>query len=105
MEQKNFEYTEKKYDGEMMNNGCCYNNFEYMAQPSMIGQSNMMCQPIYECPQERICHRYMCYEVPHIMPCNTKIINHHIYRHTYEPCYTTCEENVVSNVYDKNCCF
>lgn len=100
MEQKNFEYSEKNFEANMgnMNGGCC--NYEY-AQP----QSMMMCQPIQECPQERVCHRYMCYEVPHIMPCNTRIINHHVYRHTYTPCYTTCEENVVSNVYDRNCCF
>lgn len=97
MEQKKFEYNEtNSMDGNM--NGCnC--NIEY--QP----YQNVMCQTIHECPQERVCHRYMCYEVPHIMPCNTRIINHHVYRHTYTPCYTTCEENVVSNVYDRNCCF
>ena len=22
------------------------------------------CQPIYECPRERVCHRYICYNVP-----------------------------------------
>lgn len=105
MEQKKFEYNETNYDGNMsmgMNSGgCgCGCNMEYM-QP----QQSMMCPPIHECPQERVCHRYMCYEVPHIMPCNTRIINHHVYRHTYTPCYTSCEENVVSNIYDRNCCF
>ena len=104
MEQKKFEYNESNYGNTMENMngyGCCSNgcNLDYM-QPQ-----NMMCPPIHECPQERVCHRYMCYEVPHIMPCNTRIVNHHIYRHTYTPCYTTCEENVVSNVYDRNCCF
>ena len=24
----------------------------------------VVCQPIYECPEERVCHRYICYEVP-----------------------------------------
>lgn len=62
------------------------------------------CMPVYECPRENVCHRYICYEVPHIMPCNTRIINHHVYRHTYRPEYTCCEENVVSNVYDRPCC-
>ena len=60
------------------------------------------CTPIYECPQERVCHRYICYEVPHIMPCNTRIINHHIYKHTFRPEYTCCEENVCENVYASN---
>lgn len=23
-----------------------------------------MCPPVMECPQERVCHRQMCYEVP-----------------------------------------
>lgn len=100
MEQKNFEYNETNYSGAMENMSTCGCNMTYMSP-----QQTMMCPPIQECPQERVCHRYMCYEVPHIMPCNTRIINHHIYRHTYTPCYTTCEEDVVSNVYDRNCCF
>lgn len=96
MEQKKFEYNETHFENNM--NGCsCAMDY---SQPQV-----MMCPPIQECPQERVCHRYMCYEVPHIMPCNTKIINHHVYKHTYTPCYTTYEENVVSNVYDRNSCF
>ena len=92
-EMKQDKMFESKQDMGNMNMGqCC---------PDMMGTC---CQPIYECPQERVCHRYICYEVPHIMPCNTRIINHHVYRHTYRPEYTCCEENVVSNVYDRNCC-
>ena len=78
MNQSNFEYTGKTSFEEMktdkmesmnmgMSDGCCMNNM------------NTMCPPIQECPQERVCHRYMCYEVPHIIPCNTRIINHHVY--------------------------
>ena len=63
------------------------------------------CSPIMECPQERVCHRQMCYDVPHIIPVNTKIINHHIYRHTYVPMYTCTMEDEVSNVYDNKCGF
>jgi len=40
----------------------------------------------------------------HIKPCNTRIINHHVYRHTFTPSYTSCEENVVENVFDRGCC-
>jgi hypothetical protein len=61
------------------------------------------CSPVYEVPEEKICHRYFCYEVPHVKRCNTRIINHHIYRHTTVPCYTTCEENVCENVFDNGC--
>ncbi len=65
--------------------------------------SNKLC-PVYECPEEKVCHRYICYEVPHIKPCNTKIVNHHVYRHTFTPAFSTTEENVVENVYDRKCC-
>lgn len=92
MEQKKFEYNETTFDP---NAGGC--------NPCMPTQQ-MVCPPVQECPQERVCHRYLCYEVPHVIPCNTRVVNHHIYRHTYTPCYTTCEENVVSNVYDNKCC-
>lgn len=75
-------------------NPCCDNQY-----PGVV------CPPVYECPQVRCCHREICHEVPHIIPVETKIINHHIYRHTYKPEYTCCEENEVCNVYDNKCCF
>lgn len=65
----------------------------------------VVCPPVYECPVERVCHREIVHEVPHICPVNTRIVNHHIYRHTFAPCFSCCEENVVSNVYEGNCCF
>ena len=58
---------------------------------------------IYEPMQERICHKEFIHEVPHICPINTRVINHHIFRHTFTPCYTCCEENEVCNIYD-GCC-
>ena len=57
----------------------------------------VVCQPIYECPQERSVHRQIIHEGPHVCPVNTRIINHHIYRHTYSPCYTCTEENEICN--------
>ena len=57
----------------------------------------VVCQPIYECPQERCVHRQIIHEVPHVCPVNTRIINHHIYKHTYSPCYTCTEENEICN--------
>ncbi len=63
------------------------------------------CEPVMECPQERVCHRELCYEVPHIIPVNTRIVNHHVYRHTYQPMYTCTMEDTVSNVYDNKCGF
>lgn len=66
--------------------------------PAMGASMNGCVMPeVMECPQERCVHRTFCHTVPHIMPINTKIINHHIYKHVFKPCYTCCEENVVVN--------
>ena len=69
------------------------------------GGCGCTCEPVMECPQERVCHREMNYEVPHIIPINTRIVNHHVYRHTYQPMYTCTTEDTVSNVYDNKCGF
>ena len=77
-----------------------------MCMPNMMGETipGVVCPPVYECPRETVVNRYICHEVPHIIPCNTRIINHHIYRHTYMPAYSCCEENEVQNVYERRCC-
>ena len=61
-------------------------------------------QPIMEPLQEKCVHRTIMHEVNHICPIRTKIINHHVYRHTYRPEYSCCEENVVSNIDNGGCC-
>ena len=66
--------------------------------PSCPPSQTCCCPPITECPQNQVCHRVINYEVPHLMPMNTTVVNHHIYKHTYSPCYTCCEENEVCNV-------
>lgn len=62
------------------------------------------CAPVYECPEERCVHREIIHDVQHIKPIHTKIVNHHIYRHSFTPCYSCCEENVVENVFNNPCC-
>lgn len=74
---------------EMHHGGC-------MTQP-------MACPPIYECPRERCVHREIMHEVPHVVPINTRIINHHVYRHTYQPMYTCTTEDQVTNVCERHC--
>ena len=54
--------------------------------------------------QERVINRTFVHEVPHTCPINTRIINHHVYKHTYKPVYTCSEENVCSNVECGSCC-
>ena len=66
-------------------------------------QGNVM-NPIIEPGRERIVNRTFIHEVPHVCPINTRIINNHIYRHTYQPRYTCCEENVVTQQQCGSCC-
>lgn len=66
-----------------------------------MGCCEQVCPSVCEEPREKVCHRYFCYNVPHIIPCNTKIINHHVYKHSYIPQYTCCEENECCNVFEK----
>ena len=54
--------------------------------------------------QERVINRTFVHEVPHTCPIHTRIINHHVYKHTYRPVYTCPEENVCSNVQCGSCC-
>ena len=61
------------------------------------------CPVVYECPIEHVCHREICHHVPHVCPINTRVINHHIYRHTYTPQYTCCEEHEKCDVYEGGC--
>ena len=70
-----------------------------MAAPQQMGYG-----AVVETPQERCVHRTFVHEVPHVCPINTKIINHHIYKHTYQPRYTCSEENVVSEQQCGSCC-
>lgn len=75
--------------------------FEQMQAPI---QAPIMQQPIIEPGRERVINRTFVHEVPHICPINTRIINNHVYRHTYQPRYTCCEENTCTNVQCGSCC-
>lgn len=64
----------------------------------------MQTGPVIEAGRERVVQRNILHEVRHICPINTRIINNHIFRHTYQPHYTCCEENVVTNQQCGSCC-
>ena len=64
----------------------------------------MTAGPVVEPGWERVVQRNIVHEVKHICPMNTRIINNHIFRHTYQPRYTCCEENVVTNQQCGSCC-
>ena len=82
-----------------MNENYAY-NMGMQNQPMMGDMMN----PVIEQGRERIVNRTFVHEVPHICPINTRIINNHIFRHTYQPRYTCCEENVVTNEQCGSCC-
>lgn len=60
--------------------------------------------PIIEQGRERCVQRNIYHEVKHVCPINTRIINNHIFRHTYQPRYTCSEENIVTNQQCGSCC-
>ncbi|MBQ6135358.1 MAG: hypothetical protein IJI60_03470 [Bacilli bacterium] len=66
-------------------------------------QGMNMPSPCGEGVQERVINRTFVHEVPHTCPIHTRIINHHVYKHTYRPVYTCSEENVCSNVQCGSC--
>lgn len=72
------------------------------------GQSQAMmnsnCSMTNEPVQEKCIHKTIVHEVPHVCPIHTRVINHHVYKHTYRPQYTCSEENTVSNVQCGSCC-
>ena len=68
-----------------------------------ISMGDMM-SPVIEPGRERVVNRTFVHEVPHICPINTRIINNHVYKHTYQPRYTCCEENTCTNVQCGSCC-
>ena len=61
-------------------------------------------QPIIEPMQQRVINRTIIHEVPHVCPLQTKIVNHHVFKHTYQPSYSCCEENVCSEIQCGSCC-
>ena len=72
-------------------NGVNYNDIDInMNDNNMTGNT---------CPvTNNVIHRTFYHDEEHIVPVNTHIVNHHIIRHFYKPCYSVSEENVVCNV-------
>ena len=75
------------------NNSCC---------PTVSCQ-NCPEDPVYEAPIEKCIQKDYVHEVMHVCPIHTRVVNNHIYKHTYVPEYTCSEENVCSN-YDECQC-
>ena len=80
------------------------NNQTFDMEDTQSMNYGMVSGPIIEPGRERVVQRNIVHEVRHICPMNTKIINNHIFKHTYQPHYTCCEENTVTNVQCGSCC-
>lgn len=65
---------------------------------------NNCSRPIIEPVQERVVHRTICHKIQHVCPIRTKIVNNHVYKHTYQPSYSCCEENTVQHQQLGSCC-
>lgn len=97
------------YFADKMTNNIDIDVNDYNMQPVMpiagmsMGMGNVG-RPIVEPMQEKIVNRTIMHEVPHVCPLRTKVINHHVYRHTYRPEYSCCEENVCSSINEGSCC-
>ena len=91
------------------NNNTIENEMNMMPSYPMM-EGNMMemggcCQrPMMSPVQQRCVHKTIVHEVPHVCPIHTKVINHHVYKHTYRPAYTCSEENTCTNVQCGSCC-
>jgi len=81
-------------DVEMNNNNMMGN----MASPATTQG------PVMEPMRERQVHRTIMHDVQHVCPIRTRVINHHVFSHTYRPAYSCCEENVCSEIQCGSCC-
>ena len=90
-----------------MDNNVTGNNNTVMNDMNVdINMMNPNMMPSSGCGEgvrERVINRTFVHEVPHVCPIHTRIINHHVYKHTYHPQYTCSEENVCSNVQCGSC--
>ena len=90
------------------NNNVIDNNVDInmMASDTMAPNNNMQygcSQSMNEGMQQKCIHRTFIHEVNHVCPIHTRIINHHVYKHTYRPQYTCSEENTISNIQCGSC--
>ena len=81
----NFGYTK--------NDGCC----------PTVSCNTCPEDPVYEAPIEKCIKKDFVHEIVHVCPIHTRVVNNHIYKHTYVPEYTCSEENVCTNIED-SCC-
>ena len=80
-----------------------YINNEMEVDVNMMNTTTPMMNQSMGPVKERVINRTFVHEVPHTCPIHTRIINNHVYKHTYRPVYTCSEENVCTNVECGSC--
>lgn len=83
------------FDPNMMNNNT-------MMIPG--GQMGTMMSPVIEPMRERVIQRTIVHEVPHVCPTRTRIINNHVFKHTFRQTHSCCSEDKVTNIQCGSCC-
>ncbi len=84
-------------------NGINYNDIDINMddnQNSNFMESQSSCME----PKTNVIHRTFYHDEEHIVPIRTHIINHHVIRHFYKPCYSCTVENTYCNVDCPNNC-
>ena len=100
---KNTPNERDTYQMNYQESSCASNNMSG-CMPPCPPPCDCSCPPVCECPQNQVCHRVLNYNVPHIIPMHTTVVNHHIYNHTYTPVYSYSEVDEVENIYQNRCC-
>ncbi len=68
---------------------------------------NPCCEPVNPCCEpcvvmepcvNKCCETETCYDVKHVIPVHTHVVNKHVYKHTYEPQFSCSSEDQVINV-------
>jgi len=60
--------------------------------------------PVIEPMRERVINRTIVHEVPHVCPTRTRIINNHVFKHTFRQTHSCCSEDKVTNIQCGSCC-
>lgn len=97
---RNYEMNNNMYENEINMGGMQMMDYQNMEMGGFGG----MHRPVYSPVQQRCVHKTIVHEVPHVCPIHTKVINHHVYKHTYRPAYSCSEENTCTNVQCGSCC-
>jgi len=67
-------------------------------------QIGTMMSPIIEPMRERVIQRTIVHEVPNVCPTRTRIINNHVFKHTFRQTHSCCSEDKVTNIQCGSCC-